>query len=107
MKQLPDKKNNFYIVAYLGALMFVPVSLHAKTFKEVVDAATGDLATTIVELIFAVSFLFFFWGVVQYMIDPTQEGKDKSRGYVIWGLIGLAVIFSVYGLIRAVTSIIF
>ncbi|MBP6866164.1 MAG: hypothetical protein KBC12_01315 [Candidatus Pacebacteria bacterium] len=107
MKQLQNKKNNFFIKAYISALMLVPVSLYAKTFKEVVDIATGDLATVIAELIFAVAFLFFFWGVVQYVLNPTQEAKDKSKGYMIWGIIGLAVMFSVYGLIRLVTSVVF
>ncbi len=100
------KRNKIYGIL-LSALFATPFFVNAKTFKDFVETATGDVASAIVGLIFAVAALFFFWGVVQYVLNPTQEGKDKGRGYIIWGVIGLAVMFSVYSLIRLVTSVVF
>lgn len=107
MKQQQDKKSNLLAILYIGVLMFVPVLSHAKTFKDLVEAATGDLAKAIVALIFAVAALFFFWGVVQYVLNPNPDAKSKGKDYMIWGVIGLAVMFSIYGLIRLVTSTVF
>ncbi|MFN4181200.1 MAG: hypothetical protein ACK4FA_00680 [Candidatus Paceibacteria bacterium] len=68
------------------------------------DTVTGILGSSIIRLLFALAFVYFFWGVIQYTIAQTQESKDKGRGYMIWGLIALTVMFSVYGLIRVVRN---
>ncbi|MFM7088790.1 MAG: hypothetical protein ACKOW9_04670, partial [Candidatus Paceibacterota bacterium] len=61
---------------------------------------TDLIGGSVIHLIFAIAFMFFFWGVVQYAIAETQDSKDKGRSYMVWGLIALTVMFSVYGLIR-------
>ncbi len=92
---------------YALGLLALPSVTHAKTFKDLVENVTGDLATTIIRFIFIVALAYFFWGVVQYTIAQTQESKDEGRSYMVWGIIALTVMFSVYGLIRIVSNTIF
>ena len=66
------------------------------------------LAGGVVNFLFALAFVFFFWGVVMYVINPSDEGKkERGRQYIIWGLIGLTVMFAVYGLINIVSNTFF
>lgn len=76
----------------------------AKTFAELVDELVGFLSSSAVTLVFALAFVYFFYGVAQYVLFPDGESKDKGRQMMLWGVIALTVMFSVYGLIRLVTA---
>ena len=42
----------------------------------------------------------FIWGVVQYVINSGEEAKkDKGKQFMLWGLIALTVMVSVWGLV--------
>ena len=49
------------------------------------------------------SVVMFIWGVVQYVINSDEEAKkEKGKQFMIWGIIGLTVMVSVWGLVRIV-----
>jgi hypothetical protein len=48
--------------------------------------------------------VYFVWGVVQYIIADGEEGKKKGKNVIVYGIIGLAVIVSVWGLVNILTS---
>lgn len=69
------------------------------------DTVTGLIGTNFIALVFALGFAYFFWGVVQYALYPDDESKkEKGRQYMIWGIIALTVMFTVYGLIRVLRN---
>lgn len=69
--------------------------------KDLLNYATCLLSKSIVPLIFGIAMVLFIWGVVQYVIGTDDETKKKKgRTYMIWGLIALAVMTSVWGLVR-------
>lgn len=82
----------------------VPVVANAKTFKELVDTVTDGLAALVVRFLFALAFMFFFWGVAQYVLSSEESVKSKGRDFMFWGIIGLTVMFAVYGLINILTN---
>ena len=46
----------------------------------------------------------FIWGVVQYVINGEEEAKKaKGKQFMIWGIIALAVMVSVWGLVSILT----
>jgi hypothetical protein len=51
----------------------------------------------------AAGVLIFFWLVIKFIWDKSQ-GKDTSASGLLWGIIALAVIFGVYGLVRLTAS---
>jgi hypothetical protein len=56
------------------------------------------IRTTVLWLIFALAIIFFLWNVLMYIKDPAKI-KDSSK-YMLFGLIALTVMFTVYGIIR-------
>ncbi|HBD25051.1 MAG: hypothetical protein A2566_01620 [Candidatus Zambryskibacteria bacterium RIFOXYD1_FULL_40_13] len=60
----------------------------------------GNIIKSIVPLLFALAVVYFFWGLAKFIKsagDPKAQGEGKS--IMIYGIIALAVMASVYGLI--------
>ncbi len=56
----------------------------------------------IILLLFVLAFIYFVWGVVRFL--STNSGDKSStrieaRNSIMWGLIGMTIMFSVYGII--------
>jgi len=67
----------------------------------------GILNTIVVPFIATLIFGVFIWGVFKYFfwnndgdVKKLQEGKD----FVIWGVVGMAVFFSVWGFVNILLS---
>jgi len=114
-----------FIVFIITAFAFSPLaSFAADTFGDATGGATsysnirvcnGDgvgnvicnihkLLNSIVPVLLALGVVYFIWGVVQYMIGGGDEAKTEGRDRIIYGIIGFAVILSVWGLASLVTN---
>ncbi len=63
------------------------------------------LIKSVVPLLFALAFVAFIWGIIQMFLNPdNEEAKKKGKSFMIWGLIALTVMFSVWGLVEVITS---
>ena len=64
----------------------------------------GELLNSIVPVLIALGVVYFVWGVVMYVIADGEEAKKKGRDRMIFGVIGLAIIIGVWGLVFMVTN---
>ncbi len=66
----------------------------------------GLLNVVVVPIILALAFAAFIWGVVNYFfLHATDESKrEEGKQFVLWGLIGMAVLFSVWGFVNIMLS---
>ncbi len=61
----------------------------------------------IIGLAFAVALLVFFWGIFQFIASETADAKrEEGKKKIIWGLIGMFIMFSAYGLIRLLLGVV-
>lgn len=60
----------------------------------------GQLFNAVIPVLIALGVLYFVWGVVQYVIASDEEAKKAGRDRIIYGIIGLAVIIGVWGLVN-------
>ena len=78
-----------------------PFGTGQKTFQDLAVYITCILTKSVVPLIFALAIAMFVWGVVQYVINSDEEAKkEKGKQFMIWGIIALTVMVSVWGLVR-------
>lgn len=105
------KKYFTKLLILLNFVFLVPVIVFAEdpsppqNLGEFFNIITGLIGNSIIPLIFTIAFMFFVWGVVQYVLYPDDEGKkEKGRQFMIWGLIALTVMFSVWGLVNILTG---
>jgi len=59
----------------------------------------GQILNSIVPILIALGIVFFVWGVITYMMAGDEEKKKEGRTKIIYGIIGLAVIVSLWGLV--------
>jgi hypothetical protein len=59
----------------------------------------------IILLLFSIAFLVFFLGILKF-INSEAGGKDRDKGKerIMYGLIGMFIMFSAYGLIHLIIS---
>lgn len=100
-------KLSFTSAAAALLLFILAVPAHAATLE---DSKIGQFLKEILNLVdsllipllFAIALLAFLWGVVQFLIAGAadEERREKGKKFVVWGIIGLAVMSSVWGLVN-------
>ena len=68
----------------------------------IVNSFTNNIVNALVTLFATAALVAFFFGIVQYiwgMRDGKPEKVKNGNSFMIWGLIGLFVMFSVWGII--------
>jgi Na+-driven multidrug efflux pump len=62
------------------------------------------LLRNITTILVAVALLVFFWGIVRFISSPSALVKEEARKYMIWGIVALFVMTSVWGLTSILTN---
>lgn len=71
-----------------------------KNIGGLFDYVTCIIGGSVIGLLFAVATAFFLYGVVQFLMNAEdQEKQAKGKAFMIWGIVALAVMFSVWGLV--------
>ncbi len=74
-------------------------------FQDVLCYITNIINDSVIPLIFTFAVVVFIWGVVQFVINSSEEAKkEKGRQFMLWGIIALAVMVSVWGLVGILTA---
>lgn len=65
-----------------------------------------NIINPIIGLMFAFALVYFIWGVISFIHHSADPSKRKEGlDHIIWGLVGVFIMVSVYGLIRLVGSV--
>lgn len=94
------------IFAILSLLIVIPNFSYAAALGSLVDLA-NTLATGVVKslgyLAFTVAVVAFLWGMVNFIWSARNgdagKGVENGKQFMLWGLIALFVMFSVWGII--------
>ena len=73
--------------------------------KEVMAAIVKNIIDPLVLLIFSVGIFLFTWGLVVFLTkvdDP--EGRKTGVQHMLWGIIGIFIMATVFGIINIVTE---
>lgn len=81
--------------------MFAP----ALAFAQVGDAESlanriTEIINLIIPIIIALAVVYFLWGVFQYAIAGDEEKKKSAKDTMIYGVIAIFVMVSVWGLVN-------
>lgn len=60
-----------------------------------------EIINPLILLLAASAFVLFVWGVFEFIANAGDETKRKEgRSAILWGLVGLVIIFGAYGIIN-------
>lgn len=58
-----------------------------------------NIFSWLIPLAITLGVFYFIWGVIQYIGGSSEEAKSEGRNRMIWGIIGLFVVVSIWGLV--------
>ena len=69
--------------------------------SELMDAVLGIINNALLPIAFSLCLLYFFWGIAKYIRNAGDEKAiEQGKETMIWGVIALFVVFSIWGIIR-------
>jgi hypothetical protein len=88
------------------ATLLTPIFVFAQSYssdlKGLVDYLVNFLKTSVLWLIFALAVIFFLWNILNYLRKPDKV--QESGKYILWGLIALTVMFTLYSLVGLIAE---
>ena len=97
----------FFLLAGLSIPLFASAATSNIGFEglnKLILSLSNGVIRSIGYMLFTLAVVAFFWGIIQFIWSARQgaEGKGISNGktFMMWGLIGLFVMFSVWGIIK-------
>jgi len=83
------------------ALVLAPLSVFAA-FGEIqgmLQVIKDLIVKYLIPIVFSLALLYFFWGLAKYIRD-TGEGKEEGRMIMVWGVVALFVMSTIWGLVK-------
>ena len=72
-----------------------------KVLNQFLDKVVVQIINPLILLLSAAAFILFLWGVFEFIRGAGDETKrQEGRRAIMWGLIGLVIIFGVYGILN-------
>jgi hypothetical protein len=82
--------------------ILLPAVTFAEYFKNTstISESVFDIVSNyLIPIVFSLALLYFFWGVAKYIRSAGAE-KEEGRMIMVWGVVALFVMASVWGLVR-------
>ena len=91
----------FAIIAGLAAL---PSIASAQTLITVIQRVQ-QILNLVIPILITLALIYFFWGLGMYILNQSsEEKKEQGRSIMIWGVVALFVMVSVWGLVGLIGS---
>ena len=80
-------------------------NIDMKTLGHIISWASCTLIKLVVPFLFTLATVAFIWGIIQYFLNAENEEKrKKGKNFMIWGIISLFVMISMWGLVGVLTN---
>jgi len=89
-------------IGFIGAFSLPMIAL-AQTVESILSRIAG-IINMLTIIVVALALLFFLWGLAKYIMSGPGEGQEAGRNMMIWGIIALFVMVSVWGLVRVLSN---
>lgn len=115
------KKFKLYIIVLMFTIV-LPIAVHAAppgqrtvledckaitftTVSDIIKWAGCTIVTGVIPLLFTIATAAFIWGIIQFFLNAdNEEKKKKGKTYMIWGLITLFVMVSMWGIVNVFSN---
>lgn len=95
--------NKIYKISFVSMVFMIPALTFAQYFNKtdsMLDSLGKIIKDKLIPLLFALALLLFFWGLVKYIWSLSSGSKEEGKNIMVWGIIALTVMISVWGLVN-------
>lgn len=71
--------------------------------NSIVPKIVDNIVIPIVQVLFGVTLLVFIYGLYGFF-NGDDEKRNQSKNHILWGVVGIFIMVSVYGIIRFVAA---
>jgi uncharacterized membrane protein YidH (DUF202 family) len=86
--------------------MFLDLILKVEASEGVdslLNAVNKVVINPIIIFIFSLGVVLFLFGIVKYLLNPSDENIVKeSKNHMLWGLLGMLIMVSVFGIMNLI-----
>ena len=76
-----------------------------QTIETLLPEIWGLILQPLILLLFGIAFVYFLWGVFEFIRDAgSNTGREKGKQHIIWGIIGMVIMLSVFGIVKVVAN---
>jgi len=86
-------------VASFGLPMLVWAGPNLNGYVGTALGQASGLLSNLITLLFGIAVIWFIWNVIRYSMSSEDEGKKKAREQMIHGIIAIAVMVSIWGIV--------
>lgn len=87
-----------------GRFLIIIMPTDEKTFAEVLKVFY-EILVLLIPVLVGCAVLLFFWGLAKFVYSAGDEAAlKKGKTLMFWGIIGIFVIVSVWGILSLLTS---
>lgn len=100
-----NKLSKIGVAAAVAALPLLSLAQTYNTPAENVLATVQRILNIVVPIVVTLALIYFLWGLAQYILSAgDEEKKTDGKHIMIWGIIALFVMVSVWGLVRFISG---
>ena len=75
------------------------------TSSKIIGAIITNIIQPLIILMFIIAIVVFIWGVVTMIMNAgNEEARSTGIKHMMWGLIGLFIMFGVYGILNLLVN---
>ena len=92
--------------ALLPFILLIPAAANAQQIKDI-DSLTAkfvNLGNTIIGILIGFSVLWIIFNAVRFIVKADSDDRKKYQAAIIWGIIGLFIILSIWGFVHILTT---
>ena len=99
-------KKIFYTLSLLLiTIIAIPVIAAPENFKALIETTIiSGMLRPLVPLLIGLAVVVFIYGVLVLMFSEGGEKKEDGKKFMFWGIIGIFVMVSLWGLVNIVKS---
>ncbi len=70
-----------------------------------VAKVSDSIINPLIYFLFALAVVYFLWGSMEFMLNQdNEEKKTEGRSHMLWGVMGIAIMMSVWAILGVVLS---
>jgi high-affinity Fe2+/Pb2+ permease len=101
------KKIKLLLSLFVSSLVLIPSLAFGATLYQTGDALILKINEVIINplilLFFGIAVIVFLYGVLEFIRNAdSQEARQQGGRHILWGIVGIAIMMSVFGLMRII-----
>ncbi len=84
---------------------FEIIPIAEASVQTLMDSINRVVINPLIILLFGLAVVYFIYGLTKYLISPdNEEVRKSSKSHMLWGIIGMFIMVSVFGIINLIIN---